>query len=77
MFYIAWVIIVIMVALWKRQLRDTRAAYINILGELKSERLEFDKLREKYMILLREQGAKTDNSGKLKTRAASSSSESK
>ncbi|KWT82085.1 hypothetical protein [Candidatus Magnetominusculus xianensis] len=77
MFYIAWVIVVIMVALWKRELRDARTAYINILGELKSERLEFDKLREKYMILLKEQGVRTGNTGKLKTRAASLNSDSK
>ncbi|WP_420264988.1 hypothetical protein [Candidatus Magnetominusculus dajiuhuensis] len=56
MYYIAWLILVVVVALWKRELKETKAAYLTILGELKSERMEFDKLKERYLILLNGQG---------------------
>lgn len=78
MYYIALVIVIVMVALWKRDMRETKAAYLTIIGELKSERMEFDKLMEKYMVLLKEQGArpgksdKSNKAGKRKSRAADS-----
>ncbi|MBF0555119.1 MAG: hypothetical protein HQK96_11290 [Nitrospirae bacterium] len=65
MYYIAWVIFVVVVALWKRELKETKAAYLTILGELKSERMEFDKLKERYMVLLNGQG---DGSVKRKSK---------
>jgi hypothetical protein len=68
MYYIAWVVLVIAVVLWKRELRETKVAYLTILGELKGERMEFDKLREKYMVLLQGQGTKPDKRGPRATR---------
>ncbi|MBF0320670.1 MAG: hypothetical protein HQL01_12800 [Nitrospirae bacterium] len=59
MYYIAWVILAIAVVLWKRELKETKLAYLAVLGELKNERMEFDKLKEKYMGLVNEQAAKS------------------
>ncbi|MBF0457831.1 MAG: hypothetical protein HQK99_08055 [Nitrospirae bacterium] len=59
-------------------MKETKAAYLTILGELKSERMEFDKLKEKYLVLLTEQCArpgksdKSNKAGKRKSRTAGS-----
>ncbi|MCG6552980.1 MAG: hypothetical protein L7F77_11695 [Candidatus Magnetominusculus sp. LBB02] len=73
MYYIAWLIIIMIVAVWKRELRMTKSAYIAVLGELKSERMEFDKLMEKYAHLLTDQGvaAAADASDKRPNRRKS------
>ncbi|MBF0515717.1 MAG: hypothetical protein HQK97_01190 [Nitrospirae bacterium] len=77
MYYIAWVILIVIVAIWKRELRQTKAAYLAILGELKSERMEFDKLREKYAALLKAQMAKSDKPDKFDKRSPTLASRSR
>ncbi|MBF0565912.1 MAG: hypothetical protein HQK89_11770 [Nitrospirae bacterium] len=69
MYIIGWIILIIAIALWRRDLTGTKMAYINLIGQMKKERMEFEALKAKYEAILYKD---TNNNGKKETTRNSS-----
>ncbi len=52
MYYLSWILFLIVLFLWKRDIRKIKESYRYILDEMRKERKDLDTLREKYISLL-------------------------
>ncbi|QWR77539.1 hypothetical protein [Candidatus Magnetomonas plexicatena] len=52
MYYFALLLLIFIVVTWRRDLKAAKKMYVNMLSELRLERMELDKLKSHYSELL-------------------------
>jgi len=53
MYYLSWALFIMILFLWRRDVKKVKESYRYILEEIRNERKELDLLREKYINLLK------------------------
>ncbi len=58
MYYFGWILLIVILFLWRRDVQSAKKMHMYIMKLLRNERKEIDSLRDKYIALLNEKMSK-------------------
>ncbi|MBF0539663.1 MAG: hypothetical protein HQL03_15585 [Nitrospirae bacterium] len=60
MYVLGWFFLILIMALWRRDVKAARETYLRLISEVRRERTELEALKKNYMALLVKEGEKED-----------------
>ncbi|KJU81765.1 hypothetical protein MBAV_006035 [Candidatus Magnetobacterium bavaricum] len=60
MYVLGWLFLILIISLWRRDVRAARDIYLRLISEVRRERAELETLKESYMMLLPKEDGKED-----------------
>lgn len=60
MYVLGWLFFILIIALWRRDVKAAREIYARLISEVRRERAELEALKKSYMMLLPKEGGKED-----------------
>ncbi|MBF0337791.1 MAG: hypothetical protein HQL05_08150 [Nitrospirae bacterium] len=61
MYVLGWLFFILIIALWRRDVKAAREIYARLISEVRRERAELEALKKSYMMLLPKEGGREDS----------------